>query len=215
MLRVCALFVLLLLPLTGVAGPSGPVRVIDADTWDVGDTRVRLFGIDAPELAQTCQNRQGLEWSCGAWATDRARARFEGRVAACEQIDTDRYGRTIARCSVDGEDAGRIMVLDGLALAFRRYSSDYDLDEKAAHVRGVGIHGGSVEAPAAFRAASSRSAAPEACVIKGNISASGERIYHLPGQEHYARTRISPAKGERWFCYEAAARAAGWRRARR
>jgi hypothetical protein len=41
------------------------------------------------------------------------------------------------------------------------------------------------------------------------------RIYHMPGQEHYARTRISAGKGERWFCTEAEAQAAGWRRARR
>jgi len=52
------------------------------------------------------------------------------------------------------------------------------------------------------------------CVIKGNISVtSGERIYHVPGQEYYAKTRISPQYGERWFCSEADARAAGWRKA--
>lgn len=55
-----------------------------------------------------------------------------------------------------------------------------------------------------------------ACNIKGNISInSGERIYHLPGQMFYAGTKISPAYGERWFCSEAEARAAGWRKARR
>jgi hypothetical protein len=51
-------------------------------------------------------------------------------------------------------------------------------------------------------------------VIKGNVSSRGARIYHMPGQQHYADTRISPNKGERWFCTEAQARAAGWRRAR-
>ena len=53
------------------------------------------------------------------------------------------------------------------------------------------------------------------CDIKGNISASGEHIYHVPGQRYYDVTRISPGKGERWFCSEAEARAAGWRRSRR
>ncbi len=54
------------------------------------------------------------------------------------------------------------------------------------------------------------------CNIKGNISYdTGERIYHVPGQEHYAETIISPSKGERWFCSEADAREAGWRKARR
>ncbi|UOA26242.1 hypothetical protein DSM107133_00937 [Pseudosulfitobacter sp. DSM 107133] len=53
------------------------------------------------------------------------------------------------------------------------------------------------------------------CQIKGNVSYnSGERIYHMPGQEDYHRTRINWVEGERWFCTEADARAAGWRRAR-
>ncbi|GAB3489159.1 hypothetical protein GCM10027572_10900 [Flexivirga lutea] len=53
-----------------------------------------------------------------------------------------------------------------------------------------------------------------ACNIKGNISSSGERIYHVPGQRYYNVTKISPAKGERWFCSESDAVAAGWRKAR-
>ncbi|QDB99739.1 hypothetical protein FGU64_04570 [Mesorhizobium sp. 8] len=54
------------------------------------------------------------------------------------------------------------------------------------------------------------------CRIKGNVSINtGEHIYHVPGQEHYSETRISPEYGERWFCTEADARAAGWRRAKR
>ncbi|WP_174013497.1 succinoglycan biosynthesis protein exoi [Agrobacterium tumefaciens] len=53
------------------------------------------------------------------------------------------------------------------------------------------------------------------CNIKGNISISSrERIYHVPGQEYYASTKISPQYGERWFCSEDEARAAGWRRAK-
>ncbi|WP_292549969.1 hypothetical protein [Mesorhizobium sp.] len=54
------------------------------------------------------------------------------------------------------------------------------------------------------------------CNIKGNISYNGgEKIYHVPGQEYYSETRISLLKGERWFCSEEDARAAGWRPARR
>ncbi len=53
------------------------------------------------------------------------------------------------------------------------------------------------------------------CTIKGNISAEGEGIYHVPGGKYYNPTRINTAKGERWFCTEAEARAAGWRRSRR
>jgi hypothetical protein len=53
------------------------------------------------------------------------------------------------------------------------------------------------------------------CSIKGNISIdSGERIYHVPGQKYYGPTKIDPEFGERWFCSEGEARAAGWRKSR-
>lgn len=52
------------------------------------------------------------------------------------------------------------------------------------------------------------------CNIKGNVSTQGERIYHVPGQKYYNDTRISRSHGERWFCSEEEARAAGWRRSK-
>lgn len=54
----------------------------------------------------------------------------------------------------------------------------------------------------------------ETCNIKGNVSTRGERIYHVPGQDYYDETRISAAHGERWFCSEEEALAAGWRRSK-
>lgn len=53
-----------------------------------------------------------------------------------------------------------------------------------------------------------------ACDIKGNVNTRGEKIYHVPGQKYYAETRISPAHGERWFCSEEEAEAAGWRKSK-
>lgn len=53
------------------------------------------------------------------------------------------------------------------------------------------------------------------CGIKGNINATtGERIYHMPGQKYYFQSRINWLDGERWFCSEMDARAAGWGKAR-
>ena len=52
---------------------------------------------------------------------------------------------------------------------------------------------------------------PSQCVIKGNINSKGERIFHVPGGRYYDRTKIDTSKGERWFCTEAEAKAAGWR----
>ena len=78
--------------------------------------------------------------------------------------------------------------------------------------------GAPVVAPRATTASPAPTADPQesgGCLIKGNISSSGERIYHVPGQQNYAATVITESKGERWFCTEAEALAAGWRRAKR
>lgn len=197
------------------ASPNGTIRVIDADTIDVGDTRVRLFGIDAPEMGQPC-SAEGREWDCGAWARDAVRNRFEGAYARCQTRDTDRYGRVVAQCDVDGQDMGRMIVHSGLAWAFRRYSETYDLDEKAAAIAERGLWAVDVQMPSDFRATrfAGDPAPDQNCAIKGNIS-SGGRIYHMPGQENYGRTRINPTNGERWFCSPAEAETAGWRAARR
>lgn len=214
MLRIF-LFVLALLGTPALAAPNGTIRVVDADTIDVGGTRVRLFGIDAPEMGQPCR-AEGREWDCGAWTRDAVRNAFEGAYARCRTRDTDRYGRAVAQCTVNGQDMGQMIVRSGLAWAFRRYSETYDLDEKAAAVAGRGLWAVEVQMPSDYRAAGAADdPAPNSnCAIKGNIS-SGGRIYHMPGQEHYARTRINPANGERWFCSRAEAEAAGWRAARR
>lgn len=194
------------------------MRVIDGDTFVVGRETVRLFGIDAVETEQTCRTEAGAPWGCGAWVTDEVRKRYAGRRADCTTRDVDRYGRTVATCDIGGRDVGRDLVRDGLAFAYRRYSMRYDLDEKGAAVARRGLHGHLVQSPADFRRSGPPPPAAQTatnCVIKGNISSKGTRIYHVPGQQHYGRTRINTTKGERWFCTEPDARAAGWRRAKR
>ncbi|MEM8577337.1 MAG: thermonuclease family protein [Pseudomonadota bacterium] len=216
MLRICALFVLALLAPTLGAEIVGRVHVVDADTIDVGDVRVRLHGIDAPEMDQTCLTEQGLPLACGAWAAERVAARFAHRMATCSQVDVDRYGRIVARCDVGGADMGRVLVQEGWAFAFRRYSTAYDLDEKGAAIRDAGLHTLRVQSPAQFRVTRAKGRIPldPDCVIKGNISQNG-CIFHVPGQAFYERTGIDRSRGERWFCSVSEARAAGWGAARR
>ena len=145
--------------------------------------------------------------------------RYEGRTGRCQIIDRDRYERLVARCFVGDNEINRTLVEQGYAAAYLRFSRRYLDDEKAASVAGRGIWSSDFQRPEDWRAAERRAPASNAqssngCRIKGNISDSG-RIYHLPGQENYEATRINTGRGERWFCSEADALAAGWRRAHR
>jgi hypothetical protein len=116
-------------------------------------------------------------------------------------------------CRLGGRDLGQVLVRNGVAFAYRRYSAMYVPDEAKAQRDGRGLWAGSTQAPEAFRHPDS--VVPQGCALKGNVSASGTRIFHAPGQKDYAATRIDPAKGERWFCSAAEAKQAGWRAARR
>lgn len=199
---------------------SGPIDVVDGDTIRVGGTTVRLHGIDAPEIDQSCEDRAGQHWNCGAEVKAQVASLFQGAHTRCEEIERDRYGRSVAKCFVAGRDIGEQIVENGWAEAYRLYSLDYDIAEKSAQLREVGIWAGRHQSPAEFRAdqraattqAQLPQTAPQGCVIKGNISESG-RIYHMPHNRDYGRTRINTARGEHWFCSEAEALAAGWRAA--
>jgi endonuclease YncB( thermonuclease family) len=58
-------------------------------------------------------------------------------------------------------------------------------------------------------------AGPSGCVIKGNINSRGDKVYQTPDMPAYDKTKVNPAKGERWFCTVDEARKAGWRPPRR
>ena len=208
---------------------SGRARVIDGDSMHVGPAEVRLHGIDAPEGVQTCLNN-ARRWPCGRRAAQALRGLVEGREVACDERDRDRYGRVVAVCWRGSVEVNAWLVANGWAMAYRRHSRAYIDEESAAEAGRRGIWSGEFEPPWDWREGERlRAAAPEPasatagldrrtaqCNIKGNISHnSGKRLYHIPGDPDYANTRISAARGERWFCSEAAARAAGWRRAGR
>lgn len=212
MLRIYSSFGLLLL-LAGCIGskvPEGRVQVMDGDTLRVAGETVRLFGIDAPERDQRCKDERGHDWPCGQVATTRLRQIIGGTPVTCQPRERDRFGRLVATCRAGGADIGARMVEAGMAVAYRRYSGAYVAHEARAKSARRGLHVGHYTAPEAFRHAE-RQAAQGACRIKGNISRSGARIYHRPGQEYYDRTRISPSRGERLFCSAAEAQKAGWR----
>lgn len=195
---------------------SGPASVVDGDTIEVQGRTIRLHGIDAAETGQRCAapNRKIARPSNAA--IDRLRQLVASGVR-CEGNESDDYGRLIAVCTTaDGTEINRLLVREGHAWAFVKFSDDYVADEAAARRAGLNIWSLRCQEPWAFRAArwtKNATKAPEGCAIKGNISGNG-RIYHMPWNKAYAKTTISESKGERWFCNEAEAQAAGWRPAR-
>lgn len=207
---------------------NGTGHAKDGDSLMVGDLEVRLFGIDAPELGQTCQ-RDGQNWACGAAAKDLLNSLIRGKSVFCSKTGTDQYQRVLALCVAGTTDLNRTMVASGYAVAFRRYSSDYVSAEDSARVNKRGLWSSkftmpsdyrhSSEPPAEVKRAPARKAARGSssdwsgraqanCNIKGNRNRRGQWIYHLPGMPYYDQTRP-----EELFCSEAEAQAAGYRRA--
>jgi len=103
------------------AFPASAQSITDGDTLKQSGVTYRLWGIDAPEAKQVCPDG----WPAGSLATTRLQALTAGRSVVCQEKDRDRYGRIVAICRASGEDLGAILVREGLAWAFVRYSSDY------------------------------------------------------------------------------------------
>ncbi len=240
MRKLCVLPLLLAWAACSAAPPetvAGRVEVTDGDSFEIGGARIRLNAIDAPEGRQTCV-RNGAIWQCGEAAAAKLRSLVAGREVVCTRKDTDSYGRMVAVCRSGAADLGAEMVSAGLALAYRQYGNDYVAEEDAARAARRGLWAGEFTPPWEYRqgqrgeanatrtqqptpapqprspaptTAPPRSAASAQCLIKGNINREGERIYHVPGSPSYDETRIDPGHGERIFCSEAEAQAAGWR----
>lgn len=199
----------------GAADVTGNARVIDGDTIVIGELRIRLAGMDAPENDQTCQTEHGVNWRCGQWVTQELRAMLRGQTVYCEDLGDGGYGRMLGACEVDGRDLSATLVARGYAWVDPRFSQDLVGAEKAAAIEGLGLWAMSSLRPWDHRNQDRQtpSAPNPDCVIKGNISDNG-RIYHLPHHQHYDATVINEDRGERWFCTTQAAERAGWRVAR-
>lgn len=110
------------------AAVLGLTTVIDGDTIEIGGQRIRLKGIDAPELSQTC-DRDGQKWACGKAAADQVRSMIGDASLSCVGHETDTFGRLVAICRIGEVDLNRAIVAAGWATAFRRYSEAYVPDE--------------------------------------------------------------------------------------
>ena len=129
---------------------TGIPKITDGDTIRIGNTRIRLHGIDAPETEQTC-NADGKEWRCG-WEATNALANIVGEHwVTCLERDTDHYGRVVAVCRAGPINLNAWMVGKGWAFAYRRYSMDYVQDENEARAAGKGLWRGKFIMPWEWR----------------------------------------------------------------
>ena len=130
---------------------KGKPRIIDGDTIEIGGTKIRLHGIDAPEAKQTCQKADGSQYRCGEMATFALAEIIETHWITCKGETTDRYKRRIAVCYAGPYDINAEMVRRGWALAYLRYSMDYVDEEADARGRGVGMWAGEFIEPWEWR----------------------------------------------------------------
>jgi endonuclease YncB( thermonuclease family) len=132
-------------PLTGIA------RVADGDSLEIGGTRIRLEGIDAVELHQTCTDPRGQAWPCGERAMREVRNRVAGRRLRCESKGRDRFDRVLAVCFLDdGSDLNAWIVRQGWAVTYG-HGHPYQAEQDEAKAARRGIWAGSFTPPREWR----------------------------------------------------------------
>jgi micrococcal nuclease len=206
------------------------IRVIDGDTIEIeGGERVRYIGIDTPE---TVDPRKPVQ-CFGVEASKKNKELVEGKMVRLEKdvTDRDKYNRLLRYIWLDDVLINKKLVEEGFAHSYSyppdvKYQSLFVQAEKEAREGKIGLWqacpvGASVTSQsttvgsekAVLSSTASNLPKDDSCVIKGNISTSGEKVYHMPGCGSYTKTQIDESRGERWFCSEAEAQSAGWRKA--
>jgi endonuclease YncB( thermonuclease family) len=163
---------LIVLASSAVALPTeltGQASILDGDTLEIHGTRVRLWGIDAPESTQLCRRADSNLYRCGAKAASDLDAFIARRPVNCEPVSHDQYGRTVAKCFVSRIDLGEWLVRNGLALDWPQYSrGQYGTAQHAADHAGRGIWAGSYVAPWLYRACIRLGGLPASCSDDAN-----------------------------------------------
>lgn len=189
---------------------SGRGTVLSGDRLRVGGREVKLVGIEAPHPSQTCLKENGRRWECASSARSALRKLVRGKTVSCELKDPTAPGVPVAHCRSGSDDLAAQMVRNGHAFA----SADglYASEEEVARKEKSGIWQGTADRPQDWRTKlwdEAKRSAPGGCPIKGVIRGEG-RIYAMPWSDGYASHTLRSVKGERWFCSEDEARAAGY-----
>lgn len=202
-----------LAPVAGAKGTlEGRAIAISGDSIRLAGTLVKLGGIEAPDREQTCQRPSTGRWRCGEAAKTALERLIRGNRVACV-VSGGGAEPAVGACTVKGEDIAAGLVRDGHVFALSGLFAPYGSLETKARSANIGLWFGEADRPSEFRAKKwevAKRSAPDGCPIKGQVSGRG-RIYVLPWSPEYDSVKVHTAKGERWFCSEDEARAAGWK----
>ena len=155
------IFVLILISNTTLNAKEiiGLPRIVDGDTIHIGEYKIRLEGIDAPEMKQTCK-LQYLKLSflsfnktyyCGVKSKEKLSKKINNKKINCKISSRDRYKRYIATCFKNKTNLNKWMVRNGHAVAYLRYSKKYYRDENYAKKKGLGLWRGAFLRPEKWR----------------------------------------------------------------
>lgn len=192
---------------------TGRASAVTGDTLRVSGKILRLAGIDAPVPGQTCSKSNGKKWPCAAAARSALERLVHRQRISCEQQTASDGGQGLAHCRAGQIDIAQELVRRGHVFASDKIGKPYASEEESAKSEQAGIWQGQVDHPDTWRTKvwdEAKRAAPDGCPIKGLVRSEG-RIYAMPWSDGYNGRALRPVKGERWFCSEDEARAAGFR----
>ena len=133
----------------GVCQAKG-LYVVDGDSLEIGQERIRLYGIDAPEFVQRCYDENEWPYHCGIEAKNQLQTLVSRGRLSCKQFGRDKYGRSLKECyDEDGYSINRKMVLSGWAVD---YGGVYTQEENMARTARRGIWKGRFIRPELYRA---------------------------------------------------------------
>lgn len=127
----------------------GQAQVVDGDTLDMDSTRLRLFGIDAPEPGQSCMDREGATYDCGAKAAEALVQLIGDQAVRCRSVGRNPENLPLVLCSAGSIDLNSELVRLGWAVTYG--SRDYQRREDEARVAARGLWQGRFQRPEDWR----------------------------------------------------------------
>lgn len=188
---------------------EGKPTVLAGDQMRIDGETVQLFGVEAPVASQPCAGSK----SCAASAKAALQKLVGGKRVTCEISGREANKTSSATCQVNGADVAGQLVRGGHVFATTGLFATYASAEREARTNRIGLWKSNALRPSEYRAKiweEAKQAAPEGCPIKGTVSGDS-KTYLVPWTPSYDKAKVRPERGERWFCTEAEARAAGWK----